>query len=956
MLWYEDWNKICENRLPARAFYIPYDSLEKALAGDPKDSRWFLDLNGDWDFCYANHEAELPEDLFAIAHWQSILVPGNWQMQGYGRPGYTNLNYPHPVDPPFVPDENPCGVYRCTFVLPDGWHTRHTHLVLEGVASCCEVFLNGNRIGHTQASHLQAEFDLTPCLKTGENTLILRVFQWCVGSYLEDQDFFRLSGIFRDVYLLSRQPDGLRDVEIFADTQKITCSAPHYEIFDAAGNLADLSHPVLWNAEQPYLYTLVVQTQTEFLPFLVGMREIAVDLDGQLRINGQSVILKGVNHHDTHPTLGYVTGKDFLRQELLKMKQLNINTIRTSHYPPHPALLELADMLGFYVMDEADIETHGFATREGYVGYDIESADWPCNRAEFLPLFMERVERMVERDKNHPCVIAWSMGNESGYGENFTRVLQWTKARDPHRLCHYEAANLVKNNAPVDLRSRMYPSLEEFDRLLAEEDPRPVFLCEYAHAMGNGPGEVHLYMQRFLSHPKAIGGCIWEWADHVVLEDGVQKYGGDFDELTHDGNFCCDGLVFADRSLKAGSLNAKFAYQPMQATLVDGALCITNLFDFTDFCDYDLVISLQVDGKEVSNTCQKLALKPHQSVTLPLPFSLPDTCVFGADCNVLLQKEQETVAQCQFALEVPKSKSTAAKPFLNFTQDKWHIYAQGEGFFYAFSKLHGHFDRMVIDGKEQIAEPVALSVFRAPTDNDRIMRRQWCMHQNPDNCNVGNFDRVFSKVYEVSLSGNCITAKMSLAGVSRTPFFHYTQRLVFWEDGRVQMQVEGDKKETFKDLYLPRIGFEFVSPHENLPFVYYGAGPQESYCDMRLHALRGMYASDPKREYVPYVRPQEHGNHYGVRWLALQSGLAFQAAPEDFECQVLQYSAKTLDEAGHAHALCPDGHTYIRVDGQVSGIGSGSCGPKLTPLYQLNQTHIAFEITLCPRRLIEADF
>ena len=951
---YERLDKLSENRLPQTAYAIPYESAEKALAGDRRQSAYYRLLNGDWNFRYFERDIDVPADPLTIDTWDTLPVPSCWQAHGYEHPYYTNINYPFPVDPPYVPDENPCGVYKTAFTLDDAWSARYTHIVFEGVATCLFLYVNGAYVGYSQGSRMQAAFDLTPYVHAGENVLIAKVLKWCAGSYLEDQDCFRYNGIFRDVYLLSREEDAVGDVEIHADCRTITVDAggADYTVYDADGQVADLTHPILWNAEKPYLYTVVVRGKTEYIPYKIGMREIAVSNDGELLINGTAVLLKGINHHDTHPTDGYTVSEEFLRDELCKMKSLNINTIRTSHYPPTPEFLNLCDEMGFYVVEEADLETHGFVTRNGITprGYDIESADWPCNRPEWRDAFLERARRMVERDKNHASIIMWSMGNEAGYGELFTAMLEWTKQRDPSRLRHYERALCVEDNAPVDVRSCMYPSFEEYVAMAEKDDPRPLFICEFSHAMGNGPGDVQRYMELFRRYKKSIGGCIWEWADHVAIADGVRKYGGDFGEETHDGNFCCDGLVMADRSFKAGSLNAKYAYQPVRVALDGDELVLTNDYDFTDLNEKQIVLTLCVDGAETQTLTRTVSAAPHATVRIPQPFTAPVTCQYGCYLRFSLREPDDyEIGAAEFPLPSVPAPVAVGEPFTAFTEDEGHIYAAGDGFSYAFSKLYGQFDSIVLDGKPQIAAPVRLTVWRAPTDNDRTIRLDWGLRGNPNNNAPGNLDVLCSKVYEVRIEDNRIITVGSLAGIARKPFLRFTQELSFYTDGTVKMSVTAQKKPEMKELYLPRFGYEFTSPVENDGFTYYGMGPGECYCDMHLHALTGLYRSTPEEEYVPYVRPQEHGNHYGVRYLRMDSGLGF-AAETPFECNVSAYDALSLDDAGHTDQLKKDGLTHIRVDYKVSGIGSNSCGPTLDESYQLNEETIRFAVYLRAHR------
>ena len=940
---YENPLVFCENRLPQRSYYIPYENLEKALAGDRYSSAYYCLLNGDWDFQFYERDFDLPEELTEIVFDKTIPVPSCWQNHGYEKPYYTNQNFPYPVDPPYVPDENPCGIYRTRFNLDENWSSRDTHIVFEGVCSCVYLYVNGQYVGYSQGSHLQAEFDLTPYVHAGENTLMAKVLKWCVASYIEDQDFFRYNGIFRDVYLLSREKNHLHDIEITADCKAITCSAPDFTVYDAQGQIADLTKPVLWNAEKPYLYTVVVKTATEYIPFRVGMREISVSRKGELLINGQSVILKGINHHDTHPLTGYTMTDGDIRKDLLLMKELNINCIRTSHYPPTPEFICLCDELGFYVVDECDNESHGFVNRftkdyNKFNGYDGEDPIWPCTDPDWKAMHLDRITRTVKRDKNHCCVIFWSMGNEAAYGPNIEAMLNWTKQRDPSRLTHYERCCQVDDKAPVDVRSRMYATPAHLIELAEMDDPRPIYLCEYSHAMGNGPGDVAQYMEVFQNYPKAIGGCIWEWADHVAIEDGVQKYGGDFGEETHDGNFCCDGLVFSDRSLKPGSLNAKAAYAPLRMALDGKMLVITNDYDFTNLTERKLVLSLTCDGKTLYTQELALDLAPHQTASVALPdgFVLPDCCDFGCYVNLIMLDGDHEIAVRQCELPVKRNSIVYGNPLSVLTETRSHIIAEGNGFRYTFHKLLGHFDSIVIDGQEQLAEPMHWTVWRAPTDNDAF-RESWMIQRFHHSCN---------KVYEISVDTNTITVRGSLAGISRMPWLCYTQTLSFYDNGAVKLSLDAEKADNIVDFF-PRFGMEFALPKADGRFSYFGRGPKACYRDMYAHANMGLYESTASAEYVPYVRPQEQGNHYGVRSLTLENKLKF-LSETDFECQVSRYSTAMLTKAQHTDELIADGTTHVRVDYKVSGIGSTSCGPVLDEKFRFNEKQFNFTITMFP--------
>ena len=548
---------------------------------------------------------------------------------------------------PYVPDDNPCGVYEREFELTQKWGC--VYFVFEGVSSCAFLYINDTYIGFTQGSHLQAEFDITDAVVEGKNTVRVKVLKWCCGSYLEDQDFFRFNGIFRDCYILQRPQGHIVDVDMIPDDKQIAvkfdgsakvCIKAGDEILvqSEAENefVYTPEHPVLWNAEKPFLYTVVLEREGETIELKAGLRKIEISDAYELLINGVSVKLHGVNHHDTSKYRGWCQSNDELRADLELMKELNINCVRTSHYPPTPAFVQMCDELGFYVVMETDIESHGFVRRQANVAYnyDVQSNAWPCTNREWKKEHVERMMRMVELYKNHASIIMWSTGNESGHGSNHVEMIRWTKKRDNTRLIHCEDASRKGQIHNAALYSRMYPSFEELETAALTDDINmPVFLCEYAHAMGNGPGDVYEYNELFDKYPKLIGGCIWEWADHVVTVDGVQKYGGDFEgELTHDENFCCDGMVFADRSLKAGSLEAKAAYQPIKTWFEDGKLTVKNRLDFTNLDEYEFTYAVEADGKVVWEQTVSLSVEPHESFTIQVEYELP-ACRYGAQQN-----------------------------------------------------------------------------------------------------------------------------------------------------------------------------------------------------------------------------------------------------------------------------------------------------------------------------------
>ena len=933
---YENPALLHENTLSPRSHYIPYDTLEGALSGDRERSAYFTLLNGEWDFKYYPRDIDCPD---VITGWDRVTVPSCWQNTGYEKPYYTNQNYPYPVDPPYVPDDNPVGVYRRTVTVDRAGTCRKNYIVFEGVAPCFELFVNGKYVGYSTVSHCTSEFSLE--LFEGDNEIVVKVYKWCATSYLEDQDFFRCNGIFRDVYLLSRPEGHLHDITLSYDDRRITC--PHaYDLYDADGVRGVPQTPILWNAEKPYLYTLVIHEGGEYIPVKIGFRTQSVSERGELLINGVSVKLKGVNRHDTSPTGGYVMTREELRRDLLKMKELNMNCVRTSHYPAPNYFMELCDELGFYVVDEADIETHGFVARTGKnrPGYDADIM-WPCRNPMWRVAYLDRAERLFARDKHHTSVIMWSLGNESNYGENTAEMAKLLKKLDTgmgySRLIHYE--NTYPNNTEprdpdtVDVISRMYWTTEQMEKYVAGNgDTRPFFLCEYSHAMGNGPGDLLDYWRVIYDTPQFIGGCIWEWADHVALdENGHRLYGGDFGEATHDGNFCVDGLVFPDRSFKAGSYEAKAVYQPLATSLDGDVLTLTNRYDFTPLSECSLFYEHQMDGVTVASAPIPTSLAPHESESLTLNLRHAP-CRFAETLNIYMKnKDGDTVAETQHVISRGRALPVPSDP-ASVSCDDRYAYVTGVGFSYRFDLHYGLLDDL--DG--YLLSPMRLTVWRAPTDNDIRVREVWAMER---------YDTASSKIYSVEVKGNTVTVNASLSSVSRMPFFRYTAAYSFFADGRIDVSLDGSF-DTARE-YLPRLGFEFST--RVVPFDYFAYGPHESYVDMHTASKLGMYSSSPTAEYVDYVKPQEHGNHFGARYLSL--GDYSFISDTDFEFSVSEYSVEELTSRKHSFELVPDGLNHVRIDAAVSGIGSGSCGPALRDVYRVNSERIFYSFSIVPNSL-----
>ncbi len=935
---YEDLKNIRINARLQRAYYVPDN--EKT------------NLNGMWDFNFYAFEEEA--DLNATK-WDKIPVPSCWELHGYEKPHYTNSNYPFPVDPPYVPDDNPCGVYRREFQITD--KSRKHYIIFEGVSAYFDLYINGVYIGSDSGSRLQSEFDITDFVTEGKNTLTAKVYKWCAGSYLEDQDQFRFHGIFRDVYLLSRPEGHIKDIFIKTDKNKILIDfegIAEIELFDKGEKIASVSsmdhaeiaaeNPVLWNAEKPYLYELVFTYKDEVIRQKVGFRTIAISDEGELLINGVSVKLKGVNHHDTHPRTGWTMSREDMLLDLKLMKELNVNCIRTSHYPPHPEFLNMCDEMGFYVMVEADHETHGIAYRNPATPceYDCENEMWLCNNPEWKDAYLDRMIRTVERDKNHASVFAWSTGNESGFGPNDIEKLKWARERDNTRLLHCEdASRIVSECSYVDMYSRMYTSPEFSEEYaLSEKNKTPFFLCEYAHAMGNSPGDICDYWEVLYKYPCLIGGCVWEWADHAVEVDGVYKYGGDFGEKIHDGNFCSDGIVFADRSFKAGSLEMKKAYQYFDAELCGSVLEVKNLYDFTNLNEYTLVLTWEHDGMIVNKEEYTLDVAPKEVGKLELFYEIEKECKLGnyLTCT-LYDKDGNDVAFTQHTLDMAVTDKTPENPApgSQISEDEKHIVFRGDGFEYVFSKKYGTIVKAEKDGETVIDKPVKLSFVRAPIDNERNKSKDWVRVIWEASENV---DVLFTKIYSCDLRGNVIEVKGSLAGCSRRKIMEFTILYTLYEGGIVEVSLEGDVDETV--TWLPRFGFEIRLPERFDRFRYYGLGETENYADLCRHAKMGMYESNADREYVSYIYPQEHGNHTRTKFLQIKDAVSFFTNSE-FEFNVSHYSAEALYSAQHTDELVKEDCTIVRVDYKNSGVGSAACGPELMEKYRFNDKKIKFE-------------
>ncbi len=941
MRFYENPKKTYENREAPRAYYIPKGKAE------------YVSLNGTWKFAFFENSDLATEPTC----WDEIEVPSCWQIKGYENPNYTNVNFPFACDMPYVPNINPMGVYEREFDVED--LSKEIYVVFEGIATCGVLFINGQYVGFTQGSHLQAEFKISKYLNQGKNTIRVNVYKWCAGYYIEDQDMFRFNGIFRDVYILTRPKGHIKDVDIRTiDNKKVVVKADKkakFTLYDkgeivatAQGTKCELKvkNPKLWNAENPYLYKLVIERNGEIIEQNVGFRTIAISPKQELLINGKPVKLKGINHHDTMLGKGFCMTDDEMRKDLELMKELNMNTVRTSHYPPHPKFVDMCDELGFYVVLECDNEAHGFLRRYPNVNYnyDVKEEEWPCSNHDWIDEHENRMARTYERDKNHASIIMWSLGNEAGYHRICNDpMINYVRQRDDQRLVHFESACWREEGIQkTDVFSVMYPSRARMmEELVTKNKGKPFYLCEFSHAMGNGPGDVWQYVDLFYEYPNFIGGCIWEWADHVVEVNGVQKYGGDFEgELTHDGNFCCDGLVFADRSFKAGTYEVKAAYAPFRFDFKNGKLKITNHYDFTSLKDHTITYKIRVDDKTLEEHSFSVDLAPKKTFTITTKEN-PKQCTLGANIDVALYSPEGKLlgelSQCIDCKILCEKEELTPATLIN---EKFFVYAKGENFEYRFNKQLGNFDSIKINGEEMLYEAVKLSANRAFIDNDKRVLHLWA---KTNEWQGENLDYQFTNVYDVSVKNNVITAKASIAGISRLPFFRFKLKVSVFSNGQINYQLDGDVREDA--IWLPRLGFEFALNKQNQSFKYFGMGPYENYIDMSHHVKQDWFESTASDEYVNYVRPQEHGAHRNVKVLNVENKMEFMSN-KCFDINVSKYSIKQIDKAKHTDEIGDSYATHIRIDYKNSGVGSASCGPDLEPQFRLSEKKIQFTFNI----------
>jgi len=1006
---YENLRILHENTLPNRCYYIPASKPMQNLVEHREESDRYQLLNGDWKFRYYDSIYDLQDKFYEMTYdvsgFDTIPVPGMWQNFGYDKHQYTNQRYPIPFDPPYVPQDNPCGAYTHEFDYKKDEKAPKSYLIFEGVDSCFYVWLNGTYVGYSQVSHSTSEFDVTELLKDGKNRLSVLVLKWCDGTYMEDQDKFRMSGIFRDVYLLNRPEEGVFDYFI-TTKQAESVAEVHIRLsffeqvvptgiclYDAQGAellkhqiqqstdkeaevAFEIANPILWNPEHPYLYTVVFETDGEVITDRIGIREIGIR-NKQVVFNGTPIIFRGVNRHDSDPVTGYVVSIEHVKRDLRMMREHNFNAIRSSHYPNIPQFYQLCDEYGFLVVDESDNEGHGplrlfhkentKAVREGHWHEPI--ADNP----EFTEAIVDRMQRCVERDKNRPCVVIWSLGNECAYGCGFEAAAKWTKEFDSTRLTQYESAMYHGNKrkydfSNLDLFSRMYPPFEEIDEYLDSNPDKPFIMIEYCHAMGNGPGDFEDHFQKIHSNPLMCGGFVWEWCDHGIFagksEDGKDKYfyGGDSGEILHDGNFCMDGLVYPDRRPHTGLLEYKNVYRPIRVESYDcrnGEICFRNYLEFTDVKDYiQIKYEVSCDGAitdegtietpsipALGAGTARLSLEIPQKGKTFLKVSyystketalVPAGHLLGFD-EIQLENEDSRVGLVTEANE-QFGKSTSP---MNVEETNRSVVVSGENFRYVLDKRTGLFESLIYDGKEQIERPMELNIWRAPTDNDRFLKAEWAR---------ARYKRTYTRSYETMVeqggSEILIRSTMSMAADSLQKVLDINTTWRIDGNGTISLCMEAKKNPEFP--MLPRFGIRMFLNKEMDQVSYYGLGPMESYCDKRRAASYGIYNATVEELHEDYLRPQENGSHSGCSYVTITDGSTQMMAmsEKEFSFNASVYTQEELQKKMHNFELQSSGYTVLCLDYAQNGIGSDSCGQDLLPQYRLDFESIVFDMKL----------
>lgn len=982
------------NRMPARAHFLTFPSKEKALLNNNRYTHAFKILNGVWKFMFLDAPEYSPEGFFNsdfdVTKMDDITVPGNWQLQGYGKMHYSDLWYNFPINPPYVPTENPTGIYKRTFFVEESYRDKKIIIRFCGVDSAYHLWINGKEVGYSKVARNESEFDITDLIRVGEeNDVTVRVYQWSDGTYLEDQDMWWESGIFRDVELIGVPKDGINDYKVIADlddeykngifkveaflrtTKEVNVT---FELVDAGENtvftktvvakegkacidevIADVNH---WTAETPYLYKLFMTVEDdgqiiEVIPQNVGFRNIRLNGETFL-VNGVAIKFKGVNRHDYSPQNGRVVSREEIEKDIILMKQFNINAIRTSHYPNSYYLYDLCDEYGMYLIAETDLECHGFELTGDY--------KWITDDPSWELAYVSRMTRMIERDKNHPAIIFWSLGNESAFGCNFRKMTDVAHEMDPTRLVHYEGDFDVES---ADVYSTMYTWIENpkkpyLMKDIIEKSKKPHIHCEYCHAMGNGPGNLKDYQDLVYAHDKLQGGFVWEWFDHGIesfTESGEKyyRYGGDFGDDPSNKDFCIDGLIMPDRTPSPGLYEYKKVIEPITTTAVDiqkGIINLLSRYDFANLDRFNLVYKVMEDDVILQTgfmAVPSIEARANKDITLPYDLSVikvkPGAHYY---VNISYQLREDTsyassgheLATAQFELPLYK-EGIMVRPegILNVEKEHTTLHVKGANFSLDFNLVNGNLMNIVRDGMQVLSKGPRLTLWRAPISNDMEiidkLKKVYFLHLEHEV--VMNID--------YHMEGNILKVEVDTINSTTNSAWHFKTKYVYTvcPSGDILIDVEGTpsgRVDLAPDM-LPRIG---VSMHldKSMEHVrYFGMGPGENYADSKEAAQMGLYANTVDGLFTNYVIPQENGNHMGCKWVSMTNdrGMGLLASTEgDFNFSASWYEDKDLDDAKHTCDLVKRDYIIFNVDYKQNALGTNSCGQ-----WQLDKYRAKFE-------------
>ncbi len=964
-----------------RAYFIPYAEEKSALTGDRNASEFFTNLCGEWNFKFYSTFEDVADDFLDTQFENKIAVPKCWQTdlgKGYDVPLYSNLFYPHPIDPPYVPEDNPAGHYNRK-VTVDKKNGKKYYINFEGVSSCFYLYVNGQFAAYSQVSHCTSEIDITDKLVSGENTVDVLVVKWCDGSYLEDQDMFRLSGIFREVYILERDADCIKDIYIrtklsddlsVAEINAEIDGKYSYKLLSPSGEITaqgsdltsvKLDNPVLWNTEKPLLYTLLIVKGAEVIPFKIGFKKI--DFRGNVAyINNQPVKLLGVNRHDSNPETGFYCDMDLMKKDIEIIKRSNSNTVRTSHYPNDPRFLELCDEYGLMVVDEADIETHG-------MGFEYRDTwDWfrwskLSTDDEWEAAYVDRAERLFERDKNHACVIMWSLGNESGCGKNHRAMRNYIKSRCADAIVHYENSHLEFKAVPIgenfsdisDVESRMYPSLEYMEKYCENvSSKKPFYLCEYCCSMTTS--DIHANVDVFRKYPAVWGGCFWELTDHSIHNGNGYRYGGDFGDYPHNSTCCIDGLIFADRTERPGYFDLKRAYQEFEADYVNGELSIFNRRYFESINDMYFIWKLEVNGETVkSGRIDDTDIAPQQTKIYAILDDIPqsDCCYLTVTAHYKnktdwAEADYETgFEQFNLSAEAVKTEISGNAPIIK----DGSRYAEIEcgGVKYTFDKPYGRISSVCVDGNELLAEPAKIEIWTAHGYNeygkadDRISAAMQVAVQ-----------KTYGTEFETNENGVSVKCKISIGGPAVVPVLYGDLTYRFFADGSADVNFSGDFRELIKEMKmrLPRFGFCFTLADGN-KMEFFGKGPGEAYADRHKACRMGLFKTDVNDNFVPYVRPIENGAHFATVFGKVENdkGLGMVFAPsvtDSFIFNATHYTPYMLEATKHHDELVPSDNTYVYLDYKLDIRGSRDYFENVEPERKWDFEPINFGVSFKP--------